>query len=63
MFEFLTDPNFLNALSLAIGPLAFFAAPCDEIELLLMSDDVAEGNLDAGVADLQSAQGDLAAAR
>jgi hypothetical protein len=63
MFEFLTDQNFLNALSLAIGPLAFFAAPCDEIELLLLSGDMGVDTLHAGVGDLQSLEGDLTVAR
>lgn len=38
MFDFLTDQNLLSALAAMIGPLAFFAAPTEEIEYLLFSD-------------------------
>ena len=41
VFDFLQDPNFLNALAAMIGPLAFFAAPTEEIEHLLFSQSVA----------------------
>jgi hypothetical protein len=40
VLEFLTDQHFLSALAAAIGPLAFFAAPTEEIEHLLFYDDV-----------------------
>jgi hypothetical protein len=39
VLEFLTDPQFLSAVAAAIGPLAFFAAPTEEIEALLHDDD------------------------
>jgi hypothetical protein len=39
VFDFLADQNFLNALALMIGPMAFFAAPTEEIEFLLLDDD------------------------
>jgi hypothetical protein len=42
VLEFLTDHHFLSALSAAIGPLAFFAAPTEEIEHLLFADDAEE---------------------
>jgi hypothetical protein len=42
VLEFLTDQHFLSALAAAIGPLAFFAAPTEEIEHLLYADDVDE---------------------
>jgi hypothetical protein len=42
VLEFLTDQHFLSALAAAIGPLAFFAAPTEEIEHLLFHDDVDE---------------------
>ena len=42
MLEFLTDQNFLAALGSVIGPLAFFAAPTEEIEHLLMASDASE---------------------
>lgn len=38
MWAIVTDPNFLSALSAVIGPLAFFAAPTEEIERLLVAD-------------------------
>ena len=40
MFEFVTDQTFLNALAMVIGPLAFFAAPTEEIEHLLFASDL-----------------------
>jgi hypothetical protein len=42
VLEFLTDQHFLSALAAAIGPLAVFAAPTEEIERLLYADDVEE---------------------
>jgi hypothetical protein len=38
VFDFLLDQNFLSALATVIGPLAFFAAPTEEIERLLMGE-------------------------
>ncbi len=38
MLEFLTDQSFISAMATIIGPLAFFAAPTEEIEDLLMAD-------------------------
>jgi hypothetical protein len=38
VLEFLTDQNLLGAMASIIGPLAFFAAPTEEIEHLLMAD-------------------------
>ena len=35
VFQLLTDQSFLNALAAVIGPLAFFAAPTEEIEQLI----------------------------
>jgi hypothetical protein len=35
MLEFLFDHSFLNALAAAIGPLAVFIAPTQEIEAIL----------------------------
>jgi hypothetical protein len=35
VLAFLTDQSFLSAMAAAIGPLAFFAAPTEEIERLL----------------------------
>ena len=42
MFDLLTDQNFLSALATMIGPLAFFAAPTEEIEHLLFGEYVGE---------------------
>lgn len=41
MFDFLFDQNFLSALAAMIGPLAFFAAPTEEIEHMLFHEDKA----------------------
>jgi hypothetical protein len=49
VLEFLTDTQFLSALAAAIGPLAFFAAPTEEIEHLLFAHDLDEVEVDAGV--------------
>jgi hypothetical protein len=38
VFDFLHDQNFLSALAAMIGPIAFFAAPTEEIEALLFVD-------------------------
>lgn len=43
VLDFLTDQSFLNALAVMVGPLAFFAAPTEEIEhLLFHADDIVE---------------------
>jgi hypothetical protein len=39
VLAFLTDHSFLSALATLVGPLAVFAAPTEEIEHLLMTDD------------------------
>jgi hypothetical protein len=38
MVSFFSDPQVLSALAAAVGPLAFFAAPTEEIERLLSGD-------------------------
>jgi hypothetical protein len=40
VFDFLHDQNFLSALAAIVGPLAFFAAPTEEIEHILFHEDV-----------------------
>jgi hypothetical protein len=35
VLDFLSDQNFLQALAALVGPLAFFAAPTEEIEQLV----------------------------
>jgi hypothetical protein len=45
VFDFLIDQNFLNALAAMIGPLAFFAAPTEEIEHLLFHQEDEVGDL------------------
>jgi hypothetical protein len=42
VLEFLTDQNFLGAMATIIGPLAFFAAPTEEIEHLLMAETASD---------------------
>lgn len=63
MLDFLTDQNFLSVLSLAIGPLAFFAAPCEEIELLLLSGDMTVDVNEADAADVPAIEVQLAPAQ
>ena len=41
MLEFLSDPNFLGAMAGLVGPVAFFAAPTEEIEYLIHHSDLA----------------------
>ena len=40
MLEFLSDPNFLGAMAGLVGPVAFFAAPTEEIEYLISHSDL-----------------------
>lgn len=42
VLELLSNQDFLSALAAAIGPLAFFAAPTEEIEQLLFAQDLEE---------------------
>jgi hypothetical protein len=42
VFDFIINPDFLSALATIVGPLAFFAAPTEEIEHLLYADEVYE---------------------
>lgn len=35
MFDHLLDPGFLHAVTALLGPLAFFAAPTQEIEAMI----------------------------
>jgi hypothetical protein len=56
VLEFLIDQHFLSALAAAIGPLAVFAAPTEEIERLLYADDVEEA-LEEDVAETSGSEG------
>jgi hypothetical protein len=38
VFDFFADQNFLSAMAAIVGPLAFFAAPTEEIEYLVLHD-------------------------
>jgi hypothetical protein len=42
VLDFLTDQGVQSAIAAIIGPLAFFAAPTEEIEHLLMADMTVE---------------------
>jgi hypothetical protein len=39
MWALFSDPGFLSAIAAGIGPLAFFAAPTEEIERLLLASE------------------------
>ena len=41
------DPGFLSALAAAIGPLAVFVAPTEEIEAMIFGSDVGDANEEA----------------
>jgi hypothetical protein len=62
VFDFLTDQNFLNALALMIGPMAFFAAPTEEIEFLLLGDDETAPDKAVGVPSYCGDEAELAKA-
>ena len=62
MFEFLVDQNFLSALAVTIGPLAFFAAPTEEIEHLIFFDDADVGDEAIAVPDFIPIDADIAKA-
>jgi hypothetical protein len=62
VFDFLHDQNFLSALAAVIGPLAFFAAPTEEIEHLLFHDDVEVVEVETSVPAYASTEAELAEA-
>jgi hypothetical protein len=62
VFDLLTDQSFLNALAALVGPLAFFAAPTEEIEHLLFAPDFAVADIEDVVPDLVAGEIGLAEA-
>jgi hypothetical protein len=62
VFDLLTDHNFLSSLAAMIGPLAFFAAPTEEIEHLLLQEDAVEIEAKAAAPAYATTDSDLAQA-
>jgi hypothetical protein len=62
VFDFLHDQNFLSALAVAIGPLAFFAAPTEEIEHLLLHTDIEISETEVCVPAYATVEAELAEA-